>query len=214
MKSYTRLSLYCAAIACAVAVHAQITLQDFSAVVGPNTYFYGSWEATNDNNGTLFPKATFMQGAGVYDINGADVTNSSLSRIEFFFATPLSIGANNFIAVSAQALANNIASGFQVQLIDTAARVAYAPFDAASFLFGSYSLAVVPLQLSNPGFDFNSIDSMIITGGVPGGSDRFNISFDSIVAQSVIPEPSTYAAIFGVLALGLVAYRRRRRSAV
>lgn len=213
MKSLTKLTSLCAGLACAVAVHAQITLQDFSAVVGPDTYFYGSWEAANDASGTLLPKATFMQGPGIYDIDGVGVTNSSSSRIEFFFATPLSIGANTFIAVSAQALVNNIASGFQIQLVDTGARVAYAPFDAASFLVGSYSLAVVPLQLSNPAFDFNSIDSMIITGGVPGGSDRFSFSFDSIVAQSVIPEPSTYVALAGLLALGFVAYRRRLANA-
>lgn len=44
------------------------------------------------------------------------------------------------------------------------------------------------------------------------GSATVNESGVSIsnIAVTVIPEPSTYAALFGLLALGLVAYRRRK----
>jgi hypothetical protein len=31
-----------------------------------------------------------------------------------------------------------------------------------------------------------------------------------LASVTAVPEPSTYAAIFGALALGFVAYRRRR----
>lgn len=40
----------------------------------------------------------------------------------------------------------------------------------------------------------------------------FSTSMLSYGSMSAIPEPSTYAAIFGACALGLAAYRRRRRA--
>lgn len=47
-----------------------------------------------------------------------------------------------------------------------------------------------------------------------GGSNQVNtINFNSFTV-SQIPEPSTYAAMFGLAALGLVAYRRRRAAKV
>lgn len=57
--------------------------------------------------------------------------------------------------------------------------------------------------------------------GAPFGGDLDLISFDNLVffgdndgtatfTSTVVPEPSTYAAIFGALALAFVAYRRRK----
>jgi hypothetical protein len=44
-----------------------------------------------------------------------------------------------------------------------------------------------------------------------GTSSAFRMSFDNLeVTSSVIPEPSSYAALAGLAALGLVASRRRR----
>jgi hypothetical protein len=40
-----------------------------------------------------------------------------------------------------------------------------------------------------------------------GGANTSTIGFDNV---GVVPEPSTYAALVGLLALGLVAWRRRR----
>lgn len=40
----------------------------------------------------------------------------------------------------------------------------------------------------------------------------FNQSTGNLTFASAIPEPSTYAALFGVVALGFVAYRRRKRA--
>ncbi|MCM2276070.1 MAG: PEP-CTERM sorting domain-containing protein [Candidatus Didemnitutus sp.] len=43
-----------------------------------------------------------------------------------------------------------------------------------------------------------------------GTGSLFRFSFDSVsVGTSAIPEPSTYAALLALAALGFVAYRRR-----
>lgn len=190
---------------------AQVTIQDFSSVINANTFFYGSWEASGNTAGTVSPNASFVQGVGIYDVTSATATNSDTSKIEFFFSSPFSIGSNTYLEVTAQALALNAASSFQVVLIDTNAVTATATFNATSFLTGSYSTAAATFTAGG-GFLANSIDSMIITGAIPSGTARFDFSFDKIAAvatPTVIPEPSTYAAIFGSLALGFVAYRRR-----
>lgn len=185
-------------------------IQDFSAVIDPNTFFYGSWEASGAA-GTLSPNASFVQGAGVYDITGATATNSDLAKIEFFFSpVAFSIGSNGYLQVSAQALSLNAATSFQVVLLDSGSVAATSTFNASDFLTGTYSTAFAQLT---PGIGFmaNSIDSMIITGGLPSGTARFNFSFNEIKAvASAIPEPSTYAALAGALVLGLAALRRRK----
>lgn len=45
--------------------------------------------------------------------------------------------------------------------------------------------------------------------GVNNRNSDLELSIDNLVVTAV-PEPSTYAAILGLLALGVVAYRRRR----
>lgn len=44
-----------------------------------------------------------------------------------------------------------------------------------------------------------------------GNQEFTTVNLDSFTVTTPIPEPSTYAAIFGALALGLVAYRRRKQ---
>lgn len=189
---------------------AQITLQDFSSVVGPNTFFYGSWEATGDAAGSVNKNSQFSQGVGVFNFTGTNViipTNSADSKVEFFYTTPASIGSNSLLSVTAQSFATNLATSFEVTLKDTLGATAAASFTTASFPTGSYTTATGLLTLTGL-FNGNSIDSMIISGGQPGGLVTFNVSFDNI---SAVPEPSTYAAIFGASVFGVVAAMRRRR---
>lgn len=53
----------------------------------------------------------------------------------------------------------------------------------------------------------STLDIVISWAGTPSGSEA--IAFDNITINAV-PEPSTYAAIFGLLGLGFVLYRRRK----
>jgi hypothetical protein len=191
-----------------VSAQAQV-LQDFSTVVDNNlNYFYGTWEATGDTNGTLAPNASFTQGAGFYSVNAANSTDNSTSKLEFFSASPLSIGTNTFLSVTAQALASNVATTFSVMLVDSSAIIARAAFDLSQFPTGSFSTQVVALTFGG-GFNPLSIDSIIVSGDQLGGTSNFRVSFDQIAAVSAVPEPSTYAIFAGILALGFVTLRRR-----
>lgn len=186
-------------------------IQDFSSVVSASsTYFYGTWKG-GAIDGTEIPNADFVQGVGVYDITGATATNADTSMIEFYFDGYASIGANGFLGVTAQALALNAASSFQIILLDSANKAATATFAASSFLMGSNSTAYSALSFGG-GFNPNAVEFLRITGGIPLGADRFNFRFDKIEAvASAIPEPSTYVALAGLVALGAVFYRRRAK---
>lgn len=191
-----------------ISAQAQV-LQDFSAVVDNNlNYFYGNWEATGDTGGSYSPNASFTQGVGTYSIDAANSTDNSTAKLEFFNASPLSIGTNTFLSVTAQSLASNAATSFAVMLVDTNAVIARAAFDLSNFPTGSFSTQIVALTFGG-GFNSNSIDSIIVSGDQLGGTANFRVSFDQIAAVSAVPEPSTYAFIVGLLALGFVTWRRR-----
>ena len=57
-----------------------------------------------------------------------------------------------------------------------------------------------------------SIDTTLVpelaTGGMGAECSQFELTITG--TEYVVPEPSTYAAIFGILALGFVIYRRRK----
>lgn len=195
-----------------ISAQAQV-LQDFSAVVDGNlNFFYGNWEAIGDTNGTVTPNASFSQGVGTYSIDAANSTDSSTAKLEFFSSVPLSIGSNTFLSVTAQALPSNAATTFAVMLVDSGAVIARAAFDLSQFPTGSFSTQIVALTFGG-GFNSNSIDSIIVSGDTLGGTANFRVSFDQIAAVSAVPEPSTFAAIAGVLVLGFVAWRRRSAAA-
>lgn len=194
-----------------ITVQAQVTLQNFSSVIDPNTYFYGSWEVTNSGVSGTTPNNQFVQGAGVYSITGTTATNADTSKIEFFYSpTRANIGSNTLLSVTAQTLASNVATSFAVYLVDSGAKTAFATFSTSSFPTGSFTTAAPVALTMQSGFNPALIDSMYITGGQPSGTALFNVAFDSIAAVSAIPEPSTYAFLAGLGVLGVAAVRRKR----
>jgi len=204
--------LVMAAVFAAGSAQAQIVLQNFSSTVDPNTFFYGTWEANGDAVfGSTNPNIQFVQGAGVFDFNGTMPlvpTNAASSKVEFFNATPGSIGSNTLLAVSAQTLGSNTASSFAVTLIDTNGVTAFSTFATSAFATGSYSMVTGALTIL-PGFNPGSIDSIRISGNQPGGTAQFNVSFDNISAVTAVPEPGTSAVLTGLVALLFIAWRRR-----
>ncbi len=112
------------------------------------------------------------------------------------------------IEVEARIDSGNASNGFIVNLFDSQGLGALtATFNAVNFngaTFTAFSSAVSV----HPD---NGVRSDIAFFGIAGvgTTNAFRFSFDRI---SAVPEPSTYAAIFGALALGFVAYRRRMQS--
>ena len=74
-------------------------------------------------------------------------------------------------------------------------------------IFGSSTTVVLAALNSGKEFSVSDSHSEWNLDSVTFGSDG-NVSF--VVGSQVVPEPATYAAIFGALALAVVAYRRRR----
>lgn len=185
------------------------TLQDFSSVFDGNTFFYGSWEVAGSTEGSTAPFTGITNVGGVLSITGTTPTNSSTSGVEFFFPSYAGIGSNTLLSVTAQTLPGNASTSFQITLVDSGANLAFATFATSDFPNGSYTTLSSSLTMQS-GFNSGEIDSFRISGAQVGGTATFNVSFDHI---SAIPEPSTYAAILGLAAMGVVAWKRRRRRA-
>jgi trimeric autotransporter adhesin len=79
------------------------------------------------------------------------------------------------------------------------------PFGSISFTTGSSSLPALNDQLNPVYFRFYNASGVYDSSYDTLGIDNFSLSY------STVPEPSTYAAIAGALALGAAAWCRRRR---
>lgn len=217
MKLKNCLFLFIAALASTKLLGQVTTLEDFSNTMRPSqTYFWGSFSSSGIVDDPLeTPSAGISQGAGFFTIGGATNNNADTSKLEIFFdSAPLNLTGNTFLVLTAEALSTNAAPSLRVYLYDTLGRGASATFTAGTFVTGSFTTAVQALSITPSGFNYGAVESMVITGDVQNGTARFNFNFDNLaVAASAIPEPSTYAAIFGALALAFVAYRRRQKAA-
>lgn len=193
---------------------AQVTLLDFSNTVQSGfTFFYGSFS----NTGAPLPPtgvaaAGMTQNSGFYSFTGSTTNNSDTSALEIYLPSPVNLSGLGFLALTAETLSTNAAPSIRVFLFDSGGGSASAAFTATSFPTGNFTTAIQALNIAGP-FNPASVESIIITGDTFGGTARFNFSFDHLAAVSAIPEPSTYAAIIGLLALGYVAYRRRQLAA-
>jgi len=74
----------------------------------------------------------------------------------------------------------------------------------------SFGTTTVSFFSQESGFDISAVNGMDISLG-GGGFETFTANFTSF-DTAVVPEPSAYAAIAGVLVLGFTAVRRRRRA--
>ena len=86
------------------------------------------------------------------------------------------------------------------------------PFAAVSFVSGASTVLTVGLDQTVSGFVFSQGAVSGVTGVVlPGGKFYDNVTVSGNAAA--VPEPSTWAALVGVAALGAAALRRRRMPA-
>jgi hypothetical protein len=210
---------------------ASVTVQTVTTgtATGPYYLLAHSTEPTNfalgarvsDTEGSL----PSVSGSGYYiglrllNSTGAAITEFSLSYagVQFFHST----GANkNDITVAYRIEPANTAVSFNSTGWNTITDLTY-----TAGLSGASSAAALNFNTAANRTDFDAVSTPVTwaagselwvrfyinnVGGVDQGVGIDNIQ---LTAVSAIPEPSTYAALFGALALGVVVYRRRRRRA-
>ncbi|WP_438480137.1 PEP-CTERM sorting domain-containing protein [Oleiharenicola lentus] len=149
------------------------------------------------------------QGATTIVIGG---TAKDDNGFEYFPASFLNLSAFNQITVVGQRDVGNVATSFALSFDSfdgenfTTQVVSVA---MSAFNIGSLTTVNIPVAWT---IDATNI-AYVSFGGGSIGSAAFRMTLDNLAATtsvSAIPEPSTYAAIFGAMALGLVAYRRRQ----
>lgn len=185
-----------------VASYAQTILINFTAA-NPNTavaYFSA--------NGTNWGAANYSYSGGVMTIGGtADVTGSISGGLSYL-ASGTSFNATALPLVTASFERNNsgAAGNFVLTLLDSLGTTAATAIFSTG-LTGSWVTQSVAYTASGGGNLADITYWTIGASGAPGTS--VNMSFTNNITMAAVPEPATYAAILGVLALGLVAYRRR-----
>lgn len=141
--------------------------------------------------------STITVGGSAKDDNGWGANNQSLN------ATPYS-----FLAITAQRDATNAGTSFVINFFDDSLASTQYQVSTASFAIGSLTTVYIPLNWSG-------INSANLTewnmGGGTSGINPYLMTFDNLAFTTAIPEPSTYAAIFGVACLGAAIVRRQKR---
>ncbi len=203
-KLLALLTVGIALISGAVAVKAQ-TLDTFSSFGSESgtTTFYGDW-----TSGSGAPAATFVQGSGVYTVKG--VSDSDRSGVAFQPPSDFNLTGDSTLSLTAELAAGNTADSISVILFDGSGLSSSATFILSTFNATTYTTQTSTLFAQN-GFNLANVQSFKITGNNPGADGSVAVTFDQLAATqgSAIPEPSTYAAILGTVALGFVMLRRR-----
>lgn len=170
---------------------------------------------------TGFGTGDFNYDAGSSNVNSTSQSGTSFTasmsdaggQVAGFFATPVSIVGNTSSLSLTATVTTNPGSSFTLELYDGSRFQTYQG-NWSSFTPGVSSTATINFGPPTAAFNYANISGMILsTGGSPGNT--LGVTLDQLVANpSPIPEPSTYAAVFGVTCLGVVFYRRRLRAAI
>lgn len=186
----------------ATCVHAAnvYVLSDFSNFT-PSFYDpFSSWSSATAQSGpTSFTIADF--GAGTPKNDGVFYVNLGAAQ---------DFSAYDTITFSGSVFTGNATTQVSFFFEDINANGGVATFNISALSGGPVSL--------NLGGLFSQIDQTQVklwgftTQNQFDGSKNFAVTFDEVkLSTTVVPEPATYAAIFGGLALTAAIYRRQRR---
>ncbi len=128
----------------------------------------------------------------------------------------LDTSAMTYLAITAQRDTGNLAPTLFFQFEDQNIRTRVLSLSTSLFAIGTPTTVHVALPSWTIDFGSNALSGWSLGGGGVSSSDTtvaFRMTFDQIAfTTSAIPEPATTAALLGLTALGVAAYRRRRRS--
>lgn len=181
----------------------------------------GLFSITLKNGSTLnitdAPSYGFNGGANFHLEDGSSLTaNSSIaSGSDIFVGSGCSFNIDGklettkTITVASDATIGASSISFEKLIVNFAED--FVEGDSASVdlnsIFGSSTTVVLAALEDGKEFSVSDSHSEWNLDSVTFGSDG-NVSF--VVGSQVVPEPATYAAIFGALALAFAAYRRRK----
>ena len=182
---------------------------------------------------SLFPRleADVITGFGTgdftFDSNSSNVTPSQTANVftligsgDSFFAGTLSTtttgisGLNTIYLTATVNTYTPVSPIFYIDLYDADFDFRTYAGSWAGFSAGSpqeFALTFDSTTLSGGGAFDGTTSAINVRNGSTGGS--INIDFNTLATTSAIPEPATYAALFGAASLGVVVWRKRRKSA-
>ena len=147
--------------------------------------------------------------------SGAEIKANKVSASDIFVGSDSSLTATtsmeveNLLSVASNSTVSSKKISFEKLIVNFAED--FVEGETASVdlnsIFGTSTTVVLAALNSGKTFSVSDSHSEWNLDSVTFGSDG-NVSF--VIGSQVVPEPATYAAIFGALALAVAAYRRRR----
>ncbi len=166
----------------------------------------GQTLAPGNSTGTMTAGATTWANGGAFqfEINDATGTAGSTSNgWDLFTPTTLALTATSGqFTIAINSLTSGQVGGV-AQNFDASTSYSWLFVDAGSAI-SSFSASI--FAINTTGFLNTTNGTFSIAQGSGGDNDKLYLTY------SAVPEPSTYTALAGLGALGLVATRRRRRS--
>lgn len=200
-----------------------------SAYAGPLSLFWGggsgNWSTTANWSSNEFGPytATFSGNAATFGSNtGGTLTFTQSVSLDVFYIS--SNGAYTFaLAGNDLSVANN---AFIVSAVTTfdfgggnstlTVGSGLSVFDVGGFSVANYQVGsdVIRIGTSASALTSTELSHIVFSGYSLGGAAQIDANgYVTPLGVSAVPEPSTYAAIFGAMALGAVAVIRQRRRA-
>lgn len=183
---------------------ADYVLTDFSGFTPSYYGFGGSWSAsTSRSDPSIFTIGDFGGGTPVNDGSFGVLLGASQD-----------FSAYESITLTGSAFTGNATTDFAIYFEDIDGSAGNATFTVADFAGGTATVNLSPLFAM---LDEAHVVAWGITTENQFGDTAFAFSFDQIsltLAPVAIPEPSTCAALAGVLGLATAALIRRRHAAV
>jgi len=169
---------------------------------------------TRSGSGSTFDLGGQTGGEGAIDFSGVNVGTAAMN--EFSFAFSMANSVNTFSNLSMQLwIRDSSGPGFPGGIINWSYSIDGGVNKVSTGLSSAFATNVFTESILNFG-SFTALDGLanvVIIGEIVENGAQARLSLDNVgiyaTSATVIPEPSTYAAMLGALTVGFVAMRRR-----